>query len=52
MFNWYIVVYEKLVLYPEEELKRMFSYIGEKVLKEAYIRLRLPKLLHKVNIDT
>ena len=45
VFNWYTVVYESLVLDPEEELKKMFSYIGEKVPEEAYSKIETPSIM-------
>jgi len=41
-FNWHTIVYESLVLNPEEELKKMFSYINEKIPEEAYSKTRTP----------
>ena len=44
MFNWYTVVYELLVLNPEEEIKKMLSYINEKVTEEVYSKVRIPSI--------
>ncbi len=37
---WYTVVYERLVLDSVRELNKIFSYIEEKVPKNAYLNLR------------
>jgi len=37
---WYTVVYERLVLDSVRELNKIFSYIGEKIPKNAYMNLR------------
>lgn len=39
---WYTVVYERLVVDPEEELKNIFQYIGEDVPEAALKRVRIP----------
>lgn len=44
MFKWHTIVYEKLVLHPEGELKNIFSYIGEKVPEKAYSKIRIPSI--------
>jgi len=37
---WYTVVYERLVLNSVRELNNIFTFIGEKVPKNAYLNLR------------
>ena len=43
-FNWYTLIYELLVMNPEEEVEKMFSYINENVPEEVYSKIRLPSM--------
>jgi len=41
---WYTLIYEKLIVDDEEELGKIFRYIGENVPEEAYKKLRTPSI--------
>ncbi|WP_297090425.1 sulfotransferase [Thermococcus sp.] len=41
-YPWYTVIYERLVVNPEEELGAIFGYIGEEVPEEAVKRIKTP----------
>jgi len=41
---WYTIIYERLVINGEEELKGIFRYIGEEIPEEAYKRLSTPSI--------
>ncbi|QDA32213.1 sulfotransferase [Thermococcus indicus] len=56
-YPWYTVIYERLVVNPEEELKVIFGYLGEEVPEGAVKRIQTPsrvtrKIYGKEHIGT
>jgi len=43
-FNWCTLVYESLVINPEEEIENMFAYINEEVPEKVYPKIRKPSI--------
>lgn len=46
-YPWYTVVYEKLVVDPQDELEAIFGYIGEEVPTGAIKRIKTPSKVTK-----